>query len=433
MKKNSLLIILSIVFCFIIFSNIGISNNLEENVTTNPEYIQQSKTNNITPDYPIDEEFTYKGDIDLNIISNLDENSYYNDENYFDDDQPILNDYEDFDLTNEVVYIVYDENDNKIFERNSVTVGDIIIDKNFNKFEIFEVDVRNHIAYAKFIEKLQKPTIKEETIQQINNSFVEKKIGLYMTHNDESYVTGDGYSSIYGEGGIHDIASNLSDCLLKLGIQTYFDETLHIPHDNYAYSRSKNTANSLLENNLNAIFDIHRDGASRKTYVTNYNGEEKCMVRIVVGQANPNKDVNLQFAMYLMSVAEDICPWLFLDIYYAHGHYNQNLSSKAVLFEMGSHLVEKDLVEKTVPYLAKVINTTLFNTTVNETEDELTINNSVATTPNTVDKVLENKQSNSGVIYVLITLACIVLIVGFAIGYYKKIKSNINKKPEILR
>ena len=342
--------------------------------------------------------------------------------------QKVISDYE-LENNGEQIFLVFDENNNVIFERSNVVVGDIIIDKNFNEFEIINVDTINKIAHAKFIKTLEKPNVNKNISTKINTGFQNKKIGLYLTHNDESYIDGDGYSSIYGEGGIHDVANYLGICLQEYGIEIMLDETLHIPHDSKAYSRSKVTANKLLNNEVSAIFDIHRDGASRKTYVKTVNGTEKCMVRIVVGQANPNKEANLQFALYLMSVAEDVCPWLFLDIYYAYGEYNQSLTSKALLFEMGSHLVEKDLVLKTVPQLAKVINTTLFKTTVNETDNELTINNTTTNSENTVDKVLETYNNKTNPIPYIILSILLGVSVAIVILVIKN-RKNLTIKEE---
>ena len=39
-----------------------------------------------------------------------------------------------------------------------------------------------------------------------------------MTHNDESYLIGDGTDSVYGEGGIHDVAKELKNALNSYGI-----------------------------------------------------------------------------------------------------------------------------------------------------------------------------------------------------------------------
>ena len=267
----------------------------------------------------------------------------------------------------EKTYIVYDDNNNFILELQSVTEGDIIINRSYQKFIITYVDNDENFALCRYVETLEKPTLKKNFAGFINQNTRQKYIGMYCSHNDESYETGDGTSSVYGPGGIHDVAKKLCLNLQDDGINVIFDPSLHIPHDAYAYSRSSVTAKSLLKDYpLDAIFDIHRDGASRKLYVKTVDGKERSKVRIVVGQANPNKADNLEFALYLMRVSEIICPWLFLDIYYAKGHYNQALSPKSLLFEMGSHLVEKDLVMETTKYLADVINAALYYTHINE-------------------------------------------------------------------
>ena len=324
----------------------------------------------------------------------------------------------------EINYVVYDEQDNKLFERVGVVVGDVYIDKYFSKYEVYLVDEINHIAKARFVEKLQKPNITKKSMTNIATN-ADKKIGLYLTHNDESYLIGDGYDSIYGQGGIHDVCNELAYRLTQKGIHVFLDETLHIPHDYYAYSRSKPTAQKLLSNNLNAIFDIHRDGASRSTYAKTTDGVEHSTVRIVVGQANPYKQQNLQFALYLMSVAETVCPWLFLDIFYASGHYNQDLFEKALLFEMGTYTIEKDLVMETVPYLAEVINTTLFNTTVDE-EGDLTIGSPQSNENPTIDTVLGSYYSGGGgsIKFFTSSLAFIGLLsaIAFFVFQYRKRK-----------
>lgn len=329
---------------------------------------------------------------------------------------------EDTVINNETIFNIYDNFNNKILERYSVNIGDKIIDRNFNEFEIFSIVDNN--AFAKFTKSYEKPNIYKNQNLEISNTFVEKKIGLYMSHNDESYEIGDGYNSIYGVGGIHDVSKKLTTELSKCGIQTYFDETLHIPHDYNAYLRSKTTANNLLKNNLDAIFDIHRDGASRGTYVKKIDNKDRCQVRIVVGQANPNKDKNLQFALSLMRVAEEICPWLFLDIYYANGHYNQNLKNTSLLFEMGSHLVEKDLVLETVPYLAKVINTTLYNTTIDD-KNNLIINPS-SLNNNSLATILNETNSYLYIIPIIILILTLIIFLFILLRKlnFNKLRSN---------
>lgn len=310
------------------------------------------------------------------------------------------------------VFVIVDEQDNYLSERSNVKVGDIIITKNFEVFEVYIVDEVDYIAKARLIDQIKKPLMTRKQVREMSNS-KPKKIGLYMTHNDESYLIGDGESSIYGAGGIHDIAKKLNVSLKNMGIETIFDEKLHIPHNGSAYSRSAVTAKNILsKNNVDAIFDIHRDGVARVNYAVNYGGKERCKVKIVVGQSNPNKAENLKFALYLMSVAEPLYPWLFSDIYFASGNYNQNLYSKCLLFEVGTYTIEKHLALDSVPYLADVINTTLFKTSVDEDTGNIIIGppSSGSSVNDILDKAKSNDKST-----LIVFLSCVFVLM-FIVG-----------------
>lgn len=319
---------------------------------------------------------------------------------------------------------IYDQNGNLLMERCDVNINDEFITKDLKKYIIYDIDYKNSRAYAKFVEDESIPKIKiNDSIEPISSN---RSIGLYMTHNDESYVTGDGYDSVYGKGGIHDIANSLKSELNKLGINVYLYENLHIPHDSSAYSRSRVTANSIIsEHSPDAIFDIHRDGASRSTYVTNSNGE-KCMVRMVVGKSNKNYETNLQFAKYLLAVSNEMYPWLFLDIYMGQGHYNQDLSNTAMLFEMGSHMVEKSLVYKTVPALADVISTTLYGTSIDEDENVIIGGNTDSSV--SVGDDLENRTQNNNKLewYNILLISCIG--VGIPVSIFLIVKNKYKFK-----
>ncbi len=323
-----------------------------------------------------------------------------------------------------------------MFESNVVEEGDIFITKEFKQYEVYSVDEESLSAYAEYVGRYIKPKIVyEESEGKLNlSSNIQKSVGLYMTHNDESYVPTDGVSSIYGAGGIHDVAESLADIFDILDYTVYLDETLHIPHDSSAYYRSASTARSLLEKNVDALFDIHRDGVSRSVYVKTIDGVERCKVRIVIGQANDNSEANLQFAMYLMTIAEEYCPWLFLDIYLAKGHYNQALSSKALLFEMGTYLAEKSLVLDTVPYLTTVIDKTLFSTLVQE-DNSLIVTDEVEKSDeeNLVTNVLDanypsqnfqDKYTENITIFIVILLITIGIVIVFTMKRARKKKTK---------
>lgn len=334
------------------------------------------------------------------------------------------------DGNNVEMYKIYDEEFNLLFEREDPIVGDNYLSKDFKFYEVVYIDDNNKTGLAKFIEDKSPPDVKKSYLPA-PIKIEDRRICMYMTHNDESYVPSDGVDSIYGNGGIKDVALAFKSELEKYMIDVYFDDTLHIPHDTSAYSRSQKTAKKLMdEYSPDALFDIHRDGTSRKFYVSNVDGVERGRVRMVIGKANPNMKLNEEFATYLMAVGNEMYPWLFTDIYYASGHYNQALGSKAILFEMGSHLVEKELMLDSMKELAEVVTTALYKTTVNSNTGDLTVNGTENDEEIIVNDILEIKEDHktglmaSTIVIVLTATACIYSF--FVIFYNVKKKNKKN-------
>lgn len=343
---------------------------------------------------------------------------------------PVVNAFADTDkfepFSTVQMYSVYDENFSLLFQKDYVEVGDGYLSKEQKYYEVVYVSHESKTALAKFVRNVELPKVGVSNLP--NRISVGKRvICMYMTHNDESYVPSDGVDSIYGNGGVKDVANSLKTELEKHFVDVYFDDTLHIPHDTSAYDRSLKTAKSLQNAySPDALLDIHRDATSRKYYVTNVGGKERGRVRMVIGKANPNMALNEQFALYLMAVAEEMYPWLFTDIFYAKGHYNQNLDSKAILFECGSHLVEKELEMESMKELADVLCTALYNTTVNKSSGDLTINGNPDDENKTINQYLNEKsKTNISVLAVVLTIAIMSFVCVYAIYlFWKNVKES---------
>ena len=317
------------------------------------------------------------------------------------------------------VYKIYDDNHNLLFERDEVELGDNYLSKDFKYYEVISLDKDRMIGVAKFIKNVEKPkTYKSNSPVPIK---IERRvIAMYMTHNDESYVPTDGVDSVYGNGGIKDVALAFKSQLERNFVDVYFDDTLHIPHDTSAYSRSLKTAQSLQNSySPDAIFDIHRDGASRSYYIANVDGKERGRVRIVIGKANPNMALNEEFATYLMAVGNELYPWLFTDIYYAKGHYNQSIDSKAILFE-------KDLVMDSMKELSDVVTTALYNTTIDSSSGDLTINGIDSETSPTINVAMDKKEdSKMGLLVFCVTMVILSAVCStIVVVLYKNIKKK---------
>ena len=261
-------------------------------------------------------------------------------------------------------FTVYDENDKMLFLKgDDINEGDNYLSSDNKLYEIYSVDNSSKTAKAKFLsdEKLPEFKVKPKQTSKLKASADSaKKVGVYHTHNDESYFTPDGIDSVYGKGGIHDVGKKFVENLNKLGVETIYREDLHLPHNSGAYTRSQVTAAALLNSGAQAIFDLHRDSTKRDYYLTKVNGKQMSSVRMVIGRASANFEENKNFAYTIKSYADSVYPGLIKDIYIGKGNYNQQLSSRAMLFEMGCENIEKDLVLKSTEYLAKTLDVVLY-------------------------------------------------------------------------
>ncbi len=317
-----------------------------------------------------------------------------------------------------VEYQIYDDNGEILSTKSYIEVGDTFITTNFYEYEIYKIE--NNKGFARKLREITPPKINREELPK-KWGLQRKRLGLYMTHNDESYTLTDGYDSIYGEGGIHDVAKALGKEFVSRGINVVLDETLHIPHNSSAYSRSGVTAKRLMTDEApDALFDIHRDGVAKKYYYTSQDGVDYSKIRIVVGKSNPNYQENYAFAQKVFALGASMYPWLFLDIYSGKGHYNQNLQDTNLLFEMGTYLIEKDFVYNSIPYLVDVVETALYDSIA--ADDEIIVDENAPETGEIIIEVAPAEGSNKWVGAIVVSSVFVgVLVVG---GIFIKKKSK---------
>lgn len=181
------------------------------------------------------------------------------------------------------------------------------------------------------------------------------QIGIYHTHSDESYIPSDGTESDpAGRGGVYQVGDALARGLQKAGFTVNHSLANHMPHDGGAYDRSRPTAASLLRGSI-AIFDVHRDAAPAEAYYRVVGGTPVTQVMMVVGRENPQADANTAFATAIKAAADSAQPGLIRGILKTGGRFNQDLSSHALLFEVGAHTNRREEAEAAVTKLAGVI------------------------------------------------------------------------------
>ena len=234
--------------------------------------------------------------------------------------------------------IMIDEN-NRVLQRTALPmyIGDEYIAADNKHYRVTRVS--GNTAYSKYI-GTEDIAWKEEWDVLAAASQANKqplKIAIYHTHSDESYVPTDGTFTIPGNGGIYRVGSVFTKKLTKLKYEVLHSFKTHDPHDANAYQRSRRTAVDLLKQKPDALIDVHRDAVPPDVYRSNIKGKEVTKIKLVVGRRNPTMKNNLEFAKILKAAMDKTNPGLFEGIFLARGSYNQELSPRAILVEVGAH------------------------------------------------------------------------------------------------
>lgn len=261
-------------------------------------------------------------------------------------------------------YTVRDEQGMTIFQTGlAVHIDDRYISENDVEYVIIKIDGMN--AHATIVQNQDKATLGKEQRNEQSALTLRKAIPtaaakathvvMYHTHSDESYIRTDGKASQPGKGGVFKVGDALTETLKNAGVSVSHSKESHGPHDINAYHRSRRTATQLLKEQPDAIYDIHRDSAPAKAYYTTINGTDSSRVMMVVGRSNPNMKTNLAYARQIKARADKLYPGLVRGIFMGRGDYNQDLYPTAILFEIGTDQISRDLAENAARCLGDVL------------------------------------------------------------------------------
>lgn len=299
----------------------------------------------------------------LMIFSLFIHNTYGTAEDFFD-----LN---NLDEREEGFYVVKNEEDERDILRTArlLHVGDEYIDMHNRHFRV--VRITDDIAWARMIEESDSEASVSITLPL--NIFGrgaaddehkdhatpveadEQKIAVYHSHGAESYVPSDGEESIDEGGGILEVGRVFTESLEEQGFEVIHSTETHVPHDAGAYQRSRRTKEELMKDNVDIFFDVHRDAVPEEEYLEEVEGQERVQVLLVLGRQNQNAANNEQFAEELKAAADEESPGLVKGILMANGSYNQDMSARSVLLEIGGHENEREQAEESAAIFAGVV------------------------------------------------------------------------------
>lgn len=168
---------------------------------------------------------------------------------------------------------------------------------------------------------------------------------IYHTHSSESYMPykESNYHREEVKGTVREVGDVMEDALEKKGINVIHDKTVHDrPSYNESYSKSLSTIQSLIKKYPTAVYiiDLHRDAAAASATEGKYtviNGKRVAKFSMVVGQANENYVELYDFAQKVGKRAGEMYSGFGGSIIEQNYKYNEFVSNKALLLEVGNN------------------------------------------------------------------------------------------------
>lgn len=180
-------------------------------------------------------------------------------------------------------------------------------------------------------------------------------IFIYTTHNRESFLPylpkGTPADEAYHrEENVMKISNKLKEYLQGYGIEATVDQTDYWAyivqnegvHYGQSYDLSRTVVQDVLAQNdqVTYLIDIHRDAQRRNVTTTTIDGKSVAKLMFVIGGEHENYKKNLQFANELHKLLEEKYPGVSRGVEIksgsgVNGLYNQDLSEKSVVIEVG--------------------------------------------------------------------------------------------------
>ncbi len=252
-------------------------------------------------------------------------------------------------LTDETDYSVFTENSGKIYRMNYGKYSS----ENYINLKS-GAQIRNCTSISN--EVLEAAA---EKLPELGGNYdpAEPQVLIYHTHTTESFLPkADSYDEKYPTRSFSDkrnmtaVGDALCNALAKRGISSVHDCKVHdYPSFNDAYSVSAETVKRDLEQypSIKIVIDLHRDAiistdGSLPAPVAEINGKNAAQFMIISGCDNGTFDMpdymeNFKLACLLQNCAETAYPSLARPVLFDYRCYNQNLSTGALLIEVGSH------------------------------------------------------------------------------------------------
>ena len=193
----------------------------------------------------------------------------------------------------------------------------------------------------------------------------EKKILLYFTHTSEAFTPGNGQAPVHIVEVGDMIAKKLAEREIGVSVnKTDIGELLNKKGKKYSasYEESRTVVASAQQQqpSLEYLIDIHRDSQLKDVTTAAINGQKMAKTVFVVGGEHPGYEENARFAAALHELFEKYYPGLSRGVIVksgsqTNGKFNQDLSKRAVLIEMGGVENTREELERSAEAFADIL------------------------------------------------------------------------------
>jgi stage II sporulation protein P len=202
----------------------------------------------------------------------------------------------------------------------------------------------------------------------------KKVVYIYHTHSMESFLpllkdVKDPNRAMDSKKNITLVGKKLGEELEQRGVgaivnTTNFTQQVLDKEMEYwqSYDVSRPVVKQAMNQNkdIQLLFDLHRDSFGKKVTTVTINGEKYARTAFVIGAENPKYEQNLKTAKEITELLDKKYPGLNRMIAKKKGkgmdgNYNQDLSSQAILIEIGGYANNLDELYRTAEALADVI------------------------------------------------------------------------------
>lgn len=227
-------------------------------------------------------------------------------------------------------------------------------------FDIFNLNLKQPIS---IIDKVfaYEDTKEAQAFAYIQNSVVSNpKVYIYSTHPNESYL-GEKVEGYDLDNNIILASIMLQEKLNSLGVETLVEERSvnnYLKDNNLEFVDSYQATRTFLKEKLikydfDLIIDLHRDATTKDKTTASVDGKDYAKVMFV---QNVNYKNNISLANKLNDILTTNCSTISRGIYNKYvDNFNQDLSDKVLLIELGGNYNTMDEVINTIDVLANSI------------------------------------------------------------------------------